>query len=219
MRSLFAILLLLLAGAVEADERILSFDSEIWIESDGSLFVTESIQVSAEGREIRRGIYRDFPTVYRDALGNRITVPFDVASVTRDGNPEPWHTERVTGGTRLYIGQASTFLEPGEYAYRIEYTTDRQLGYFDDHDELYWNIIGNDWMFPIDAVTASVRLPGDVARENLRIDAYPRAPPARPVRPRVVVADRPAAGAEAVEVAVGSPHRVCYRNCADRTPN
>ncbi|NKI34020.1 DUF2207 domain-containing protein [Wenzhouxiangella sp. XN79A] len=170
------LLLALLAGLAalpaQADERIQRYDAEITIQTDGSLFVAETIDVQAEGRQIRRGIYRDFPTTYRDPFGSRYTVPFDVLTVTRDGRPEPWHTEGVTGGTRLYIGDAGTFLEPGEYRYRIEYTTDRQLGYFDRHDELYWNVTGNDWAFPIDAVTATVRLPGDVDRTDLRIDAY-----------------------------------------------
>lgn len=176
MKRLLALLplalLVLAAGPSLADERIHRYDAEITIRPDGSLYVAETIDVRAEGRQIRRGIYRDFPTVYRDALGNRVTVPFDVVAVTRDGQPEPWHTEGVTGGTRLYIGDAGTFLEPGKYSYRIEYTTDRQLGHFEAHDELYWNVTGNDWAFPIDAVEATVRLPADVARNDLRIDAY-----------------------------------------------
>ena len=173
MSRRLALLVLLLASALAgADERILRFASEITVEPDGSLFVAETIEVRAEGDSIRRGIYRDFPTVYRDALGNRVTVPFDVVTVTRDGRPEPWRTERVTGGTRLYIGRADRPLDPGTYRYRIEYRTDRQLGYFDAHDELYWNVTGNDWAFPIDAVEATVRLPDDVPRDELRIDAY-----------------------------------------------
>lgn len=172
MKALLATLLILLAGATGADERIERFAAEITIRPDGSLLVAETIDARAEGREIRRGIYRDFPTVYRDALGNRVTVPFDVVSVTRDGQREAWHTERVTGGTRLYIGDANTFLEPGNYSYHIEYVTDRQLGHFETHDELYWNVTGNDWAFPIDAVEVTVRLPAEVDREALRIDAY-----------------------------------------------
>jgi len=172
MRSLLALLALALVGGVSAEERIHHFAAEIMIQSDGSLFVAETIEVRAEGSQIRRGIYRDFPTVYRDALGNRVTVPFDVIRVLRDGQPEPWRTEEVTGGTRLYIGRANRVLSPGDYGYRIEYSTDRQLGFFETHDELYWNVTGNDWAFPIDAVEATVRLPAAVAREALRIDAY-----------------------------------------------
>lgn len=171
MRTLIALLLAAWIPS-QADERILRFDSDITIQASGSLFVAETIDIRARGREIRRGIYRDFPTQYRDALGNRVTVPFEVVAVTRDGAPEPWHTENVAGGTRLYIGSADALLAPSEYRYRIEYTTDRQLGYFDEHDELYWNVTGNDWAFPIDSVVASVKLPAEVARDALRVDAY-----------------------------------------------
>ena len=166
------LLCLLLVGIAEAEERIHRYAAEIAIQPDGSLTVAETIEVRAEGSRIRRGIYRDFPTVYRDALGNRVNVPFVVTRVLRDGRPEPWHTEKVTGGTRLYIGSADTLLQPDDYAYTIEYTTDRQLGYFESHDELYWNVTGNDWAFTIDTVEATVRLPAAVPRDSLRIDAY-----------------------------------------------
>ena len=31
-----------------------------------------------------------------------------------------------------------------------------------DHDELYWNVTGNAWKFPIDVATATVLLPPNV---------------------------------------------------------
>ena len=61
------------AGAVE---RILQFISDVKVERNGDLVVTETIRVQAEGREIRRGILRDFPTTYtaprRRARGGRL---------------------------------------------------------------------------------------------------------------------------------------------------
>ena len=63
---------------VLAEERILSYDSDIDIRADGSLDVTERITVRAEGQQIRRGIYRDFPTRYKDRFGNRVVVDFEV---------------------------------------------------------------------------------------------------------------------------------------------
>jgi hypothetical protein len=64
----------LLPGPLQAQERIRSYDSEVQILADGSVEVTEQITVRAEGRSIRRGIYRDFPTRYRDRYGNRVRV-------------------------------------------------------------------------------------------------------------------------------------------------
>jgi uncharacterized membrane protein YgcG len=57
------------------------------------------------------------------------------------------------------IGNANRFLDTGQHIYAITYRTTRQLGFFDDYDELYWNVTGNGWGFPIDEVTAIVHLP------------------------------------------------------------
>ncbi|MEO6383063.1 MAG: DUF2207 domain-containing protein, partial [Thermomonas sp.] len=96
-----ASLLALLPVRAIADERIERYDSEITIHRDGTLDVVETISVRAEGRNIRRGIYRDFPTRYFDRLGNRVVVLFDVVSVERDGSPEPWFTEQMNNGVRV----------------------------------------------------------------------------------------------------------------------
>ena len=61
--------------AARADERILDFHSDIDIAADGSMSVAETIKVNAEGDRIRRGIYRDFPTNYRDQYGHRDALP------------------------------------------------------------------------------------------------------------------------------------------------
>lgn len=157
-----------------ADERILLFRSEIQVAVDGSMQVRETIKVRAEGEQIKRGIYRDFPTRYRDRLGQRKQVGFQVLSVERDGFPEAYHTEARQNGVRVYMGQPEVLLEPGGvYTYRLSYRTERQLGYFADHDELYWNVTGNGWSFPIDEAKAVVRLPsaGDEPLP-LELEAY-----------------------------------------------
>lgn len=164
-------LLWCVAGAAQADERVLSFDSEITVHADGSMIVEEIVLARAEGREIKRGIYRDFPTDYKDRYGNRYRVGFEVLQVLRDGQPEDYRTEGRGNGVRVYIGHPDRYLTPGEYRYTLRYRTDRQLGFFADHDELYWNVTGNGWAFPIDAARAWVRLPG-VPRDAITQEAY-----------------------------------------------
>ncbi len=162
----------LLAAAVQADERILSYHGEIRIASDASMTVTERITVRAEGEQIRRGIYRDFPTDYRDRYGNRYKVPFTVVSVSRDGNAEPWFTESRSNGVRIYMGDGNAMLPSGEHTFELTYRTDRSVGYFEDHDELYWNVTGTDWGFPIDSASARVVLPEAVAAADLAVEGY-----------------------------------------------
>ena len=69
---------------------------------------------------------------------------------------EPWRTEPFGNGVRVYLGSANVMLPHGEHTYELVYRTDRQMGFFADHDELYWNVTGNGWDFPIDRATARV---------------------------------------------------------------
>ena len=139
-----------LSGPLAAQERILSYESEVEVLADGTVEVTERITVRAEGRQIRRGIYRDFPTRYRDRYGNRVRVGFEVVGVERDGRPEEWFTERLSNGVRITTGGDALLPVPAEYTFTLRYRTTRQLGFFEEHDELYWNAIGTGWVFPIE---------------------------------------------------------------------
>ncbi len=170
--ALIILSFLLLVSPALADERILSYDSVIEVFVDGSMQVTETIRVRAEKQEIKRGIYRDFPTDYKDRLGNRYRVGFEVVDIRRDNREEAWHTKTITDGVRVYVGRKDVFLDRGEYTYTLTYRTNRQLGFFDDHDELYWNVTGNFWDFPIDTVTTQVNLPAGLRSEQLVAEAY-----------------------------------------------
>jgi uncharacterized membrane protein YgcG len=164
--------LVLLQPVASAEERILSFASDIAIRLDGGLRVDETITVQVEGNRIKRGIFRDFPTRYENHRGTRVVVPFEVVSVQRDGKPENYTIERLDNGVRVRIGRAEQMLELGTHEYRIVYRTARQLGFFDGHDELYWNVTGNGWPFTIERATARVQLPQLVPADRLKAEAY-----------------------------------------------
>jgi uncharacterized membrane protein YgcG len=161
-----------LAGLAHADERILSFDSTITVAHDGTLEVRETIRVRAEGDDIKRGIFRDFPTIYPAADGRQVVVGFAFQGAARDGVAEKWRVEPRGNGVRVYLGSAAVMLERGEHVYDLVYRTDRQMGFFADHDELYWNATGNGWMFPIDHASARVILPPDIPPADVRMEAY-----------------------------------------------
>ena len=155
-----------------AAERIRLFQSHVTVMPSGALTVTETITVVAEGNKIKRGIYRDFPTDYRDHDNRQHRVGFQLLHVTRDGRPEAHHTENLSNGVRIYIGQHDRFLSPGEYRYTLTYQTDRQLGFFADHDELYWNATGNDWEFQIDEAVVTIALPQGVPSHQIQATGY-----------------------------------------------
>ena len=162
-RILFALFVLAaaLVPAV-AEERIARFISDVDVQRNGDLLVTETIQIWAEGRQIKRGILRDFPTTYRRADGSRVEVGFDVQSVTRDGSNEEFATEKMANGVRVRIGSAGRSVNSGLHEYVIRYRTTRQVGFFDSYDELYWNVTGNGWTFPIEVAEARINLPDKV---------------------------------------------------------
>jgi hypothetical protein len=154
---------LLVARPLFAAEVINSYVSDIALEKSGAMTVSETITVNAEGNQIRRGIFRDFPLTQTDANGRRIRVDFELVSVKRDGRDEPSRTETITNGIRIYAGSPDVLLDTGRHQYVFTYRTGRQIRYFDDHDELYWNVTGNGWIFPILSATANVTLPSGVS--------------------------------------------------------
>ena len=64
--------LLAIAPAAAQTERITSFDSRITVNTDGSMQVVETIAVESAGVDIVHGIYRDFPTRYKDRRRQRL---------------------------------------------------------------------------------------------------------------------------------------------------
>lgn len=171
-RILVILLMLSCATPALALERILAYDSEVEVHADGTLDVREHITVHADGHNIRRGIYRDFPTRYKDRYGNRVAVDLDVVEVLRDGKAEPWFTERVANGVRINTGNDDLLPVPAEYTYTLHYRTNRQLGFFDAHDELYWNAIGTGWNFAIESGRVDVTLPQPVPVAQLNAEGY-----------------------------------------------
>jgi uncharacterized membrane protein YgcG len=166
------VLAIALFSEAQADERIHDYHSDVQVLKDGSLIVTEKITVNAEGSKIKRGIFRDFPIAYTSRFMVPIKLPFNVVSVKRDGKTEPFHSKKESNGVRVYVGQEEYLLPPGKYTFEITYTTNFQLGFFDTHDELYWNVTGNGWDFPIDRASASISLPEGVPRRQITHEGY-----------------------------------------------
>jgi uncharacterized membrane protein YgcG len=173
-----AIALLVACAAVRpalAVEHILHFLSDVTVERDGDLDVTETIRVKVEQfGTIKHGILRDFPTTYTRPDGSRVVAGFTVQSVTLDGAKEPWSTEAMTNGVRVRIGSAATTLSAVEHEFVIRYRTSRQIGFFPNYDELYWNATGNGWAFAIDVAEARIRLPDAVPFQQTAVYTGPQ---------------------------------------------
>ncbi len=157
-----------------ADERILSYHADIVVAKNSTITVTETIKVRAERKKIERGIYRDLPTDYYNPVDGRTRVGYEVLNVLRDGKAEEWHAGGgEPGHMRIYMGKEDVRLKKGVYTYELTYRTSRKvLGFFENHDELYWNVTGNAWEFPIDAASATVTIPAGIAPNDITHEAY-----------------------------------------------
>ena len=154
-------------------ERILSFHSDIQVDKNGEITVTEKIKAVALGYEIRRGIYRSLP-VKRNLNGKTFNNKYDIISATRNGQPEEFDIRYDNGYEKIYLGKKDYFLPNGVYNYEIKYKTKKQIGYFDKYDELYWNANGNAWDFPVDTISAKITLPegAEILQNSCYTGAY-----------------------------------------------
>ena len=154
-----AVIAVAVSTPAAAEERVRHFASDIEIARDGTLEVTETIRVQVDNVAINHGIFREIPTRYQAPWGKRFKVGFTLVETRLDGQPEPNASETMSNGVRIKIGDADRIVPIGEHVYTIRYKATRMLGRFDDHDELYWNVTGNSWRFPIDRASVIITLP------------------------------------------------------------
>jgi hypothetical protein len=159
-------------AAYAVGEWITTFKSNITVNKDSTLSVQETIEVQTNNETIKHGIYRDYPTDYRNPLGLNYVVDLKVVKVTRDNKPEKYSVQSMPNGYRIYIGDENVTIPAGKYTYEFDYTVDRMLGFFADKDELYYNITGNGWLFPIGKVESRIVLPFIVEKKDLKLDSY-----------------------------------------------
>ncbi|MBP9764936.1 DUF2207 domain-containing protein [Candidatus Babeliales bacterium] len=170
LRNIFV--LLIFSSALNAQERITFFRSNIHVRTDATMLVTETIEVSSEQRQIIHGIVREFPTTYSYNHILQYVVGFKIISVQHNDQPVSYHVKNVSNGKLLYIGDKNIVLPTGKHTYTITYETSRQIGFFKDFDELYWNVTGNGWRLPIDKVQARVFLPIRTPTKSINAKGY-----------------------------------------------
>ncbi len=113
----------------------------------------------------RHGIYRDIPCIYRDSFGDAVTTPIEIISVTDvSNNVREYKVQRTGDIIRVRIGDAARFVS-GHQNYEITYRVQNAVLFFDDHDELYWNVTGNDWNASIQKAGCLVSLEGQRSKD------------------------------------------------------
>jgi uncharacterized membrane protein YgcG len=173
-----AVVLAIVLGSpalAQTAEVIRSYDVAIEIRADDSIRVTEVIAYDF-GSTAHHGIFRDVPT--RQAYDDRYdrVYPLRVESVEATGGASADYkvTQEPGGITRIKIGDPDE-TTTGLHTYTIVYTVEAAMNGFRDHDELYWNAIGEYWEVPVETATATVSAPSaitDIACYTGRVESH-----------------------------------------------
>src|SRR6266436_201960 len=203
VRSFFAIALVFAfvfpaaSGLSTRELRIENFQSETIVMPDGTIDVTETIHAHFIGGPWH-GLYRTIPVEYVTPQGLNYSLFLDVKRVA-DGNGRALKYEssrqRHYRKLKIYVPDADN----STHNISIEYTVSDALRFFDDHDELYWNVTGDEWDIPIQSASARIILPE--ATTNIRANVFTGA-----YRSRAQNADVEIAG-NGVEVRTREPLR------------
>ncbi|HKX23849.1 MAG TPA: DUF2207 domain-containing protein [Candidatus Saccharimonadales bacterium] len=144
---------------------IRSFHSDYHLSRDSQniskLKVTEKIIAEFPAFDQNHGIIRALPLTYQ---GHDVNLKLEKV-VDAGGNKIKYTTEVVKAGNMLVkIGDANKYVH-GLQEYDITYTIQNVIAKFSDHDELFWDVNGDDWKQPTDSVTATLHIPKDIATE------------------------------------------------------
>ena len=167
LRWLVLVVFLFSIPSFARDWRISDFQGTYAVDEHGGVVAIERITLVFNGEF--NGIYRTIPVEYPGPRGTNYTLFLKVVSVT-DGEGTSLKYESKRQGAyrklKIYVPGA----EDTSKTVVITYAAPNATRFFDDHDEFYWNVTGNDWPVPIDHATASVQFPSKAA--GLRAQAF-----------------------------------------------
>ncbi|MBI3317624.1 MAG: DUF2207 domain-containing protein [Candidatus Omnitrophica bacterium] len=162
---------LLFAPAPAHAWQIDRFETEISIQADSGFIVREKIEADFK-REERHGIYREIPLVTQDRRGVKRSIRLTFLEAA-DERGERWGVKVTRQGVtqRIRLGDPDRTFS-GRKVFQLTYQVERALQAFPDHDELYWNVTGNQWAVPMGSVSAKVRIPQATDSGKLQAAAY-----------------------------------------------
>lgn len=162
-------------SASAADFSITGFQADITVNSDASINVVETIDVDFPVKQ--HGLFRHIPyivdtTADMDTPYPQYVTPIIIQSVTDGaGAAVPYATSQAARDILIRIGDPYRKIS-GSQRYVITYRAEAAVTFYDDHEELYWNVTGIGWEVPIPASAAVVHLPAGVKAESIRAACY-----------------------------------------------
>jgi Predicted membrane protein (DUF2207) len=150
---------LLAAGA----EQITDYGVDLMLKQDGSMHVQETIKYDF-GFAHKHGIERFVPVEFTYDKTRDREYPLDNVRVTSPtGAP---HDVKIIDGpvTTIRIGDPKNGNITGQQTYVIGYDIKGVVNSLADHQELYWNAIGDQWTVPIVAATVTIEGPAAIQK-------------------------------------------------------
>ncbi|MGH7819326.1 MAG: DUF2207 domain-containing protein, partial [Candidatus Binatia bacterium] len=131
------------------------FDAAIQVRADATIGVEETLRLRFSGSW--NGIVRSIPVGYRTPRGfdyrlllDRVHVTDDLGNRLRTEESRRHHRE-----IKIWVPGANDAARTVVLRYRVR----NALRFLPGGDELYWNVTGDEWEFPIGSASASILLP------------------------------------------------------------
>jgi len=132
------------------------FAVTVGVNPDGGIVVSETIRLRFTGAW--NGLYRTIPVDYRTPQGFNYALRLQGIQITDDAGRTLKHEvkrQRHYQEIKIWVPNAVDAVRTVVVRYRVA----NALRFFEDHDELYWNITGDEWEMPIESATADIVLP------------------------------------------------------------
>lgn len=156
------------------DWYIQNFESEIVVNKDSSLDITEKITADCGNATGKHGIFRIVPYVI-NVDGNKIDTPIKLIGITNFNGQPLKYTEsvnRIDKTVTWKIGDPNKTVQGVNY-YLVHYQVKNAIRFGNSNfDELYWNLTGNFWDIDIDKFHAKVIFPSEINQGNHTLNLY-----------------------------------------------
>ncbi|KKP89604.1 MAG: hypothetical protein UR94_C0034G0005 [Parcubacteria group bacterium GW2011_GWA2_36_10] len=147
------------------------FHSDIIVNTDSSLLITEKIIADCGNLAGKHGIFRVLPTQINTSEG-KILTPIELVSITDyAGQPLKYSTTKQNNTITWKIGDPDITVK-GENTYQIVYKVKNAIRFQENFEELWWNLNGNFWELETDNYTADIHFPEAISQDNTQIDYY-----------------------------------------------
>ncbi len=153
---------------------IMSFDSDITVNTDGSLDVKEHIIADCGQCSGKHGIFRVLPYQIKTKEGKTFQTPVTLNAIEDEKGNARNYSETIQSDNKTIswrVGDANKTVQ-GVNVYDISYTVENAVRDQTSTDELYWNLIGAFWDLEIDQASIIIHTPASVDGTKAPLTIY-----------------------------------------------